>query len=85
MNQPSREEVESFITALNYGMKVSHKPEFLIALAEGWLKQHAVEKETMRPTKARNECDHVFETMSTFPGGLVGECVKCRKIVRELC
>lgn len=40
MSQPSREEVESFIAALRYGMKVSHKPEFLIALAEGWLQQH---------------------------------------------
>ncbi len=39
MSQPTREEVEAFITALNYGMKVSHKPEFLIALAEGWLKK----------------------------------------------
>lgn len=37
MSQPTREEVEAFITALNYGMKVQHKPEFLIALAEGWL------------------------------------------------
>lgn len=38
MSEPTREEVEAFITALNYGMKVSHKPEFLIALAEGWIK-----------------------------------------------
>lgn len=38
MNQPTRKEVEAFIAALSYGMKVSHKPAFLIALAEGWLK-----------------------------------------------
>lgn len=39
MTQPTREEVQAFIDALKYGMKVAHKPEFLIALAEGWLKQ----------------------------------------------
>lgn len=38
MIQPTNEEVEAFINALRYGMKVSHKPEFLIVLAEGWLK-----------------------------------------------
>lgn len=37
MSQPTREEVKTFILALRYDMKVSHKPEFLIALAEGWL------------------------------------------------
>lgn len=40
MTAPKREEVEAFIAALNYGMKVSHKPAFLIALAEGWLENH---------------------------------------------
>lgn len=37
MSQPTREEVQAFIDALRYGMKVGHKPEFLIAMAEGWL------------------------------------------------
>ena len=37
MSQPTREEVKTFILALRYGMKVTHKPDFLIALAEGWL------------------------------------------------
>lgn len=49
MSQPTREEVESFIAALNYGMKVSHKPKFLIALAEGWL-------ESQKPKT--EECTH---------------------------
>ncbi len=54
MSQPTREEVQAFIDALRYGMKVSHAPAFLIAMAEGWLKQDALEKEIMRPTKQRN-------------------------------
>lgn len=37
MSQPTREEVQAFIDALKYGMKVTHKPEFLIALAEAWI------------------------------------------------
>lgn len=57
MSQPTREEVEAFITALNYGMKVTHKPEFLIALAEGWL-------ENQKPKT--DECDHDFEPVGTF-------------------
>ena len=40
MSNPTREEVQAFIDALRYGMKVSHAPAFLIALAEGWLSQH---------------------------------------------
>lgn len=64
MSQPSREEVEAFIAALNYGMKVSHKPEFLIALAQGWL-------ENQRPRT--DECDHSFEPTSTF----WKQCRKC--------
>lgn len=64
MSQPTCEEVEAFIAALNYGMKVSHKPEFLIALAEGWL-------ENQRPRT--DECDHVFEPVGTF----WKQCSKC--------
>ena len=57
MSQPTREEVESFISALRYGMKVSHKPEFLIALAEGWL-------ENLKPKT--DECDHSFYATDSY-------------------
>lgn len=57
MSQPTREEVQAFIDALRYGMKVSHAPAFLIALAEGWL-------ENQKPKT--DECDHCFEPVGTF-------------------
>lgn len=64
MSQPTHEEVETFIEALRYGMKVSHKPEFLIALAEGWLENQ---------TPRSDECDHVFEPNGTY----WKQCLKC--------
>lgn len=45
MSKPTRKEVEAFLTALRYGMKVSHKPQFLIALAEGWLENNSTKQE----------------------------------------
>lgn len=72
MSQPTCEEVEAFITALKYGMKVTHKPEFLIALAEGWLENHKPKTE---------KCDHNW--FLVLP--LVSEdepyyaCIHCRK------
>ncbi len=70
MNQPTREEVEAFINALRYGMKVTHKPEFLIALAEGWL-------ENQKPDK--DDCDHEWMPMSAF----WMYCSKCSKQERR--
>lgn len=57
MTQPTREEVEAFISALRYGIKVSHKPEFLIALAEGWLEHRKLRTD---------ECEHVFEPTGSY-------------------
>jgi len=67
MTQPTREEVQAFIDALKYGMKVSHKPEFLIALAERWL------------SSTKEECDHRFVPTSTF----WKECTVCGKQERR--
>lgn len=39
--KPTREEVETFLQALNYGMKVEYKKDFMIALAEAWLREEA--------------------------------------------
>lgn len=93
MSQPTREEVQAFIDALKYGMKVSHKPEFLIALAEGWLKQQCTEKEVMRPTKARiaqaqrvrclEECD--FVSVNMLGKEPYWKCVKCGKEQDDIC
>lgn len=70
MSQPTRKEVQAFISALRYGMKVSHKPEFLIALAEGWL-------ENQKPKT--DECDHDF-----YPQGHFWKhCAKCGKDERR--
>lgn len=70
MNQPTREEVEAFINALRYGMKVTHKPEFLIALAEGWLENQKPDKE---------ECDHFWVPVSRN----LKSCNKCCKEERR--
>ena len=64
MSQPTRKEVQAFIDALRYGMKVSHAPAFLIALAEGWM-------ENQRPRT--DECDHTFEPTGPF----WTQCSKC--------
>lgn len=70
MNQPTRDEVEAFIAALNYGMKVTHKPEFLIALAEGWL-------ENQKP-KITSHCDHEWVDTKRSPHTWEQFCNKCR-------
>lgn len=69
MTAPKREEVESFIAALRYGMKVSHKPEFLIALAEGWLAQNG----GLKPEK----CSHHLWVLDCDKTGSLRECKKC--------
>ena len=93
MSEPTIEEVEAFITALNYGMKVTHKPGFLIALAEGWLKQHDIEKEIMRPTKARNTRTERIGCLDGCEFVAIGDpdkngywkCAKCGKEQKDIC
>lgn len=78
MSEPTREEVQHFLKALQYGMKVTHKPEFLMALAEGWLHNNSVQTEVMRPTRSRQEmayCDHQWEPVSES----WKECTQCGK------
>lgn len=87
MIQPTREEVEAFITALNYGMKVSHKPEFLIALAEGWLKQHSNSEEKTIPVREgvlateKTECSYGcnFTPRLALGGEIRWLCANCGK------
>lgn len=78
MSQPTREEVKTFIAALNYGMKVSHKPEFLIALAEGWLKNN-------KPKICFdfNNCDHNWVCSHEDETGKDWYCVICEHTVRR--
>lgn len=76
MSHPTREEVEAFINALRYGMKVSHKPEFLIAMAEGWLKSKEPDRE---------ECVHDWSLIQYMGSGVKDKiCRKCQKIVEHI-
>lgn len=72
MSQPTREEVQAFIDALKYGMKVAHKPEFLIALAEGWLESN---EDVL--TEKQKICDHVLCTAAEGGGYIYRYCKKC--------
>lgn len=72
MNQPTREEVQVFIEALKHGMKVSHKPEFLIALAEGWLKSS---EDVL--TQKQKTCDHALYPVAERGGRIHRRCKKC--------
>ncbi len=72
MSQPTREEVQAFIDALKYGMKVSHKPEFLIALAEGWLESN---EDVL--TQDPKTCDHDLYTSAEGGGLIYRRCTKC--------
>ena len=84
MTQPTREEVKTFILALHYGMKVTHKPEFLITLAEGWLKSNE-EKATKEwsennesgLTEKQKSCDHQLYTGAEGGGYIYRYCRKC--------
>lgn len=77
MSQPTREEVKTFILALRYGMKVTHKPDFLIALAEGWLKEND-RPETREEKVARiKNCTH--EWIAPGPEDDLNIRAKCKK------
>lgn len=79
MSEPTREEVEAFLTALRYGMKVSHKPEFLIALAEGYYKH--LETETAHDANERwTPCDHRYEIDFDDGKTEVSTCGYCRRV-----
>lgn len=75
MSQPTREEVEAFITALNYGMKVQHKPEFLIALAKGWLENNTHKEITHQADTPY--CDHAWSDTVRSPNTWSQACHKC--------
>ena len=78
MTAPKREEVEAFIAALNYGMKVSHKPEFLIALAEGWLKEHDRPKTREEKREQVLKCDHNWVAPGPIDDlNIRAKCSKC--------
>ena len=53
-------------------MKVSHKPEFLIALAEGWLESKKDKKD---------DCVHKWYLVTPFltGGNAYYKCMYCRK------
>jgi len=60
--KPTREEVETFLQALNYGMKVECKKDFMIALAEAWLNMDSnkVDKVLDTPPPDAGSCEHYF-------------------------